>query len=912
MNECVNRGSICSVAGLAVILVLLCVGEFCVSTTVRADEPRPNKIMQQLAIDSGGKTPVVKQFPDGFPKVLDARGEPLVYTRENSADFEYIGMPVGGIGAGQLYLGGDGQLWFWDIFGLNYRMGQLKGEEAYEFPYTRSKPTEKGARQLDQGFSISVKAGDQWIEKSLNRDGIEEIEFLGQYPIGEVIYRDAELPVEIKLEAFSPFVPTDLDNSSLPATVMEFSVRNTSTDTAEIRLGGWLENAVLVQSRKSKKAGLSGKLKNRTVTLPDGGVRIEYSADVVDGAEKTKKLTDFGTMSLALLGEGATAEDGESELDLSSENNLVGRLQKSWTLAPGESQTATFVLTWNFPTTRSLYIGKFRRADNKSIDYINQNYYAKRFDDAAAVSDYLIENLPTLASTTRLWRDTWYDSTLPFWFLDRTFLNTCILASSTSNLVDDRLFYGTEGGNQGEGTVTHVWGYVQAMGRLFPDLEKSLREQVDFVPVEDGGALTPEGVIRYRWRDNKSHKSLAVDGQCGVILRAYLAHQMSTDDAFLKRIYPGMKKAMQGLTELRDADHDGILTGPQHNTLDGIWHGKVTWLSLHYTTALRAMAEMADEMGDEDYANFCRETADKGRKYIEEKLFNGEYFIHEGDPKTPNSPGTYDGLEYSQLLGQSWAYQMGLGQVVDPAKAKTALESMWRYNYSTDVGPFREKFKPGRWYAMPGEGGLIACTWPRGGSDVLSKGNQHFAAYNNECQNGYEYAATSLMMWHDMPYHSLAHIWYMHNDRYHGSKRNPWCEVEWGIHYSRSMASYGHFTAAGGFEYHGPDKHIGFAPNVTPENFRSAFVGAEGWGTFQQQRSDTSLDASIELKFGQIELKTISFELAEGHQPESVSLTRSDGSAIAHTFTVDGQKIVIQTAEPLLVETNQSLNIQIR
>ena len=48
----------------------------------------------------------------------------------------------------------------------------------------------------------------------------------------------------VSLEAFSPFIPLNYDDSSLPATVMRFTVKNTSTAAAEVELAGWLENAV--------------------------------------------------------------------------------------------------------------------------------------------------------------------------------------------------------------------------------------------------------------------------------------------------------------------------------------------------------------------------------------------------------------------------------------------------------------------------------------------------------------------------------------------------------------------------------------------------------------------------------------------------------------------------------------------
>ncbi|MDZ8118460.1 GH116 family glycosyl-hydrolase [Pontiella agarivorans] len=946
-------------------------------------------------------------------------------------------MPIGGLCSGQLYLGGDGKLWFWDIFNLNYRKFQIKGVDAYEFPYKRSHPEEANARMIEQGFSIKVQFNGKSVEKTLDCDGIKDIRFLGQYPLGEVWYQDPELPVDVKLEAYSPFIPLELKRSLYPATVLTFKVKNSSDQEVEAELSGWLENAVLTGSREL--TGFSASLQNdvsviagvgkrvhcsaepriaasqpvrrkdiavvkgedyhkkstywtvteidaatvatlltelgdaKTVTkhatpefkierplisctvrggnhdegtivriLVDGKViasevgtgtlsyqLMEFDVSAYEGRQATievinlrlfgwggmyisdikqrdnvytpgmvRKMPDYGTMSLTLMDSDVIPEAATSfKLDLPSEESLVSTLSKSMKLAPQEEKTVTFILTWHFPKTLV----------QRGKPYGVPRYYSKVFEDASAVSDALIADFDELDRLTKLWVDNWYNSTLPYWFLDRTFLNMSTLATSTANYFADGIFMGWEGAYHSPGTTTHVWGYIQAIAMLFPELEISLREKVDFKLISEDGGMMEDGMIRFRWW----HKGPAVDGQAGIILRSYMIHRSAKDDSFLRRNYAGIKKAMQGLTEFGDADHDGILTGAQHNTLDAAWYGKITWLSLHYTTALRAAAEMADEMGDHDYASFCRTIADKGRCYIEDHLFNGEYFFQEADPDHPDSPGTYNGLEYSQLLGQSWAYQVGLGEVVDPDKARTALESMWRYNFTTDVGPYRKKFEDGRWFAMPGEGGLIACTWPYGGSDVLKKGASTYAAYNNECQNGYEYAATSLMMWHGMPYHALAHMWYMHNDRYHGAVRNPWCEVEWGMHYSRSMASYGHFTAVSGFEYHGPKGHIGFAPQITPEKFKSAFTSAEAWGSFEQRRQGNTQIEKITVVHGTLQLKTLAFELPEHGKTKGATITL-DGEPLEGAMTQNEQQVLIKLNQPIRMKTGQSLKIELR
>ena len=894
-------------------------GENCASSSCNCGGPSRREFLKTIGISAAaaasGVLPVMagpfevsdfeklvpadKKLAPEWIKSLFARGEPTVY---RGKELEKIGMPIGGICAGQLYLGGDGKLWHWDIFNQPRRTDG----SAYLHPLTQASP-------LEQGFAVEVTVGDKKHVRPLNYAGFADIGFRGEYPIANVTYQDPRVPVSIALEAFSPFVPLNTEDSSLPATVLRYTVKNTGSAKVEVRLAGWLENAVCLDSAPSDKA------KRRNLVKRGQGMLLihsEIDAETDHKPEKPDEPLDLGTLAIALLGtegsdraatavgdgslpEAAFAAVPADQAGQTSGRKLIGSLVRSMSLEAGQEAIATFLITWHFP---HLDMQKWHIERMETLKDTGR-YYATRFSSAADVAEHVASHFASLHAQARLWRDTWYDSTLPYWFLDRTMLNTSSLASSTVHRFATGRFWGWEGVGCCEGTCTHVWHYAHAVARLFPDLERDVRKRTDFgIAIEK-----PSGAIRHRGEGF----GLAVDGQAGCILRAYREHQMTTDGAWLKELWPNIKLAMQCLMKMDKGD--GLLDGFQWNTLDAGWYGQVAWLSGLYLASLRATAEMAADMGDDVFAVECRKIAVTGRESIK-RLFDREYFINQIDPKHLEALNSGTGCEIDQVFGQSWAFQVGLDRVLPQKETRAALQALWRYNFTPDCGAYRQVYKGGRWFALAGEAGMLMCTFPRKDwsfENAIGKGNTDGCAnLFNEVMNGFEYQVAGHMLWEGMVQEGLAVTRAVH-DRYHPSKRNPWNEVECGDHYARSMASYGVFLAACGFDYHGPKGRIGFAPRLTPEKFKAAFTAAEGWGSLSQSRSGKTQTNRIEVKWGGLRLKTLALEL-----PAGATLKASTVSVGTQRITVKavqtGQRVEVTLAEELVLKAKEAITSKLK
>lgn len=274
------------------------------------------------------------------------------------------------------------------------------------------------------------------------------------------------------------------------------------------------------------------------------------------------------------------------------------------------------------------------------------------------------------------------------------------------------------------GSCTHVWNYENAVACLFPDLARSMRD------VEFNYAMNPKtGAMDFRVHlplGAKLDGNVAADGQMGTIMKVYRDWKICGNDAWLKSIWPKVRKALEfawcgeGVHKWNkkwqtvgwDAKKSGLMDGEQHNTMDVNYYGPNSQMGFWYLGALRAAEEMAKATGDNDFAAECRAIFEKGSRRIDEELFNGEYYeqkIPEGLGELKHQLGKCCLVD--QLVGQQMAHLWDLGDLAGKDNLKTTCRSIMKYNFLPD---FTRHFNNMRTYCAGEEAGLLMGSWPRG------------------------------------------------------------------------------------------------------------------------------------------------------------------------------------------------------
>lgn len=839
---------------ITLLLILGLAVAFGQAQTIKDTEGGLHKIVKQTALSSAGDWPVLTTYDENH--------------------IARIAMPIGGIGTGTVSLGGRGDLRDWEIMNTAAK-GYIPTSENLRYIgpffalFTRTADGKNDTRVLEGPLDVSLYEGafgSPAVNHGFPRFG--SCKFKAAYPFGQVLLSDTKVPLDVRIKAFNPLIPGDADASGIPIAILTYELTNTTDKEVFASVCANMPNFIGMDGSVVEPIGRGnafvpvGAKDNKNDFRKDKYAQgiFMHSEGVKNGAEAwgTIALTTSIHEKISYRTSWSKEEWGNSRLDFWDDFSADGRLENrehngedrpmsslavEVNLPPNSSREVTFYLTWHFPNRKT-----WSPADDGLSDMLT-NYYATQYADAWAVAEKTIPQLPDLENKTKIFVDAFVSSSLPDVVQEAALYNTSTLRTQTCFRTADGHFYGWEGTSDTKGVChgncTHVWNYEQATPFLFGELARSMRE------VEFAHATDNKGMMSFRVGLPLERATLfnrpAADGQLGSIMRIYRDWQLSGNDELLQKLWPNVKKAVEfcWIEGGWDPDRDGIMDGCQHNTMDVQYFGPNPQMGTWYLGALRAAEEMAKYSGDKEFANTCKSLFENGGKWMDENLFNGEYYIHLIQPpksrdnialpllkglesKDLGNPAFQlgEGCLVDQLVGQFLAHICGLGYLTDEENVKTTLNSIMKYNLRDDSS---SDFNCMRSFVLGDEKSLVMASYP-------GKRPVHPFPYFTEAMTGFEYTAAIGMMYEGQTEDGLSCFKNI-RDRYDGLKRNPFNEAECGNNYARAMASWGAVIALSGFNYSGVEKSMTFAP------FEGSMFWSNGnaWGVCKQSGSEVKL-----------------------------------------------------------------------
>ena len=581
------------------------------------------------------------------------------------------GVPLGGIGAGKMEIMPDGSINFVS-FQNNWSepiIGGKSGIPGFHFGVFTRRKNKICARLLQTGRLNTFPA-------------VKKIEYNGSFPFAHLKYIDKDIPLKIELLSSSSFIPKNKKDSSLPGAFFKFKFKNPTRSfvTASLlvigrnTIGNWglgrfnkvtkTRNQTHLSFKNGRKEPMKNDFSMGDVTISIAGRDTEISylgewnlqSQCFTFKDHELKLDAWNYFSatgkLPSINTGKVIE-GESQ-------ELGGALASKFELAPGEEKEITVTYAWHFPF--------------HTIGHI----YSKWFNNSVDVAKYLFKEEKRLLGSTRKWHKKLTEGPLPKWFSDALCNNLYPLFSSTwLGKNSEFITYESPIICPLMGTIdVRFYGSVP-VSLFFPELELNVMKQFASVQRKDGYMphdlgrkridLPSDGTTYYRWKDLCSKFALL----------AYRDYLITKNTGFLKKIYPGIKKAMEWqFTQDRNKDFLPDNEG-KDQTFD-VWNFYSTnsYTSGIFLASLLASIKMAKLFNDKQAERKFEDWYKKGRKSFEQKLWNGRYFAN----YACNEKGCEDSCTLAQLNGQWYAHMLGLGYIADKKKIRTAIKSILKLN----------------------------------------------------------------------------------------------------------------------------------------------------------------------------------------------------------------------------------------
>ena len=777
-----------------------------------------------------------------------------------------IAFPLGGIGAGMFCLNGNGSFSHFSLYHKPdvYNKPNFFGAIAIKGKSNGTKILEGPLPRFEIFGNPGSGSGNFGSYKGLPR--FEKATFEGRFPFASTTLDDDDIPLKVKVTAWSPFIPNDEDHSSLPLAGIEYTFENDTHKTIEALFSMNTENFLrqkLPGSWENYHEGSKIESSDQGFTLKQAGLEEhpEYEAAFSIACDEEDLVVDHawfrGGWFDALTVLWKNFQNFSWKLNGETKNSIGASLYVPFKLKPGEKKIIKLRTAWYVPAS---VIQHGSVDETKSCDPSSgccssgeyyQPWYSSEYNSIEELANYWKKNYKSLRQRSQLFSDAFFDTTLPDEVVDAVSANLSILKSPTVLRLANGCLWGYEGCHDSgkgccEGSCTHVWNYAQALPHLFPSLERSLRETEFFVNQDDQGHQVFRSTLPVKLPVHDFYA--AADGQMGGIIKAYREWRISGDKDWLIKIWPKVKESMVYCTNTWDPDQKGVIEEPHHNTYDIEFWGPDGMHNTIYLASLLASIEMGQFLKD-DVSQFAR-LAKMCRAFLEDELFNGEYFIQiiktEGLKSPPPLEMAAKGyrLNYSEealnllktegpkyqygdgclsdgIVGACFAQMAGLGEIMNTEKTISHLRSTHRFNFRKDLSDHANPQRPT--FAIGHEAGLLLCSWPKGTKLTLP------FVYSNEVWTGIEYQLASHLFCEGLVDEGLEIVSGV-RARYNGMIRNPYNEYECGHWYARAMSSYGLLFGLTGLRYDAVEKTL-YIDSKIGDSFKSFISTASGFGS---------------------------------------------------------------------------------
>jgi uncharacterized protein (DUF608 family) len=816
-----------------------------------------------------------------------------------------IAMPMGGIGAGSICLNGQGGL---QDFSLRHRPEFTAVPDSWtatDCAFALLHLPESGVTKLVEGPLPREKVYDQGLQaqgyRKAGYEGLPRFETAiveAAYPFGHVHLTHPDVPLAVSLTGFSPFIPLDDKNSSIPCAILEYTLRNNSRRAVKYEFSFHLSHLAGGQVTGFTSEEKDRDTRSRNSTIPNRGVFF-YNTEApesenfataclwaLDGKPVIKGMWLRGPAwtyeSISALWKEVSSGQfapnaGSNDTDFEGRNG--GSILFKGTLKPGQSVTHPILIAWHFPNSNLAEGIPAPQLEKLSKPYWHP-YYAGVWKDARAVAHYVHKNYRSLRRRTLTFKDALFSSTVPREVIDAVSSNLAILKSPTLLRDQSGDIWGWEGcftyKGSCHGSCTHVWNYAQALSHLFPQLERTLRRQELVYSMDENGHVTFRSALPVG-HDPGHGFHAAADGQLGGILKLYRDWQISGDSAWLRTMYPLARRSLEYCIRTWDPDRLGALIEPHHNTYDIEFWGPDGMCSSIYLGALSAMSALAAALGEKEDVMTYGKLAERSARFLDCELFNGDYYqqkVQYRDLRDQSFMKKIEGVtaqssEALRLLQREGPrYQYGSGCLSDGVigawmaalygietpmnreNIRKTLQAIYKNNFRRDLSSHANTQRPG--YAMGHEAGLLLCSWPRGGKPTVP------FIYSDEVWTGIEYQVASHLILEGFVREGLDIVKGARR-RYDGHVRNPYNEYECGSYYARAMASYALLASLSGFRYSAVTKTLSFGPRLNARPFTCFFSTATAFGTVTLDKSHFT----VSITEGKLDLKEIRLILSK-------------------------------------------------